>query len=350
MIRFLSFIFGSKNEPARAASGARGFGLIEALVVAAVVGAALAGLFETGILALRLLHTEQQNLEAAMLAAEGLEAVRAVRDESWTSKIAPLLTDGTPYYPEIINGTWSLSTAAPLPINGVYTRSAAFAAVCRNGLDDIAPCGTPDSDTKRVTVTVAWGSGKQRILTSYITNFQSKLNLPAESVSVSYAGASTDTDVISFPSNNAGDGDPAQSFTTLASALKVTRVDAYLRRTTASPSNVYAEIRTSPTGAVLGASNLITASTITTSAPSWVAFRFSPAVPLAASTLYYLRLRSIPSSTQAGSGSQGAINWVWGPFNPYGGGAGRRYIEKTGPGDQGQALGDDFGFRVYSLP
>ena len=328
-----------------------GFGLIEVIVVTAIVSAALAGFLQASILSVRLLHAEREMLEATMLAQEALEAVRSMRDESWTNNIATLV-NGTIYYPVIVNSKWNLVTDNPGLLNNIYTRQITFSQVFRDGSDDIASSGTADVGTRKVTVTVSWGS-KQTQLVSYLTNFQEQLSLPKESKVISFEGAITDADIISFPSDNAGDGDPAQSFTTLASAIKVTRVDAYLRRTTSSPSDIYAEIRTSPTGAVLGTSNLITASTIATSTPAWVEFRFSPEVSLSASTLYYIRLRSIPASTADGSGSNGAVDWAYlqTASSPYSGGAARRYIGRLGnPADAGVQLDQyDFGFKVYAL-
>ena len=328
-----------------------GFGLIEVVVVTAIASATLAAFLQAGILSLRLLRTEREMLEATMIAQEGMEAVRSVRDESWTNNITPLV-NGTIYYPQIVNSKWTLGISAPGLINNAYTRQVTFGQVVRDGNDNIASSGTIDAGTRKVTVTVSWGS-LQTQLVSYLTNFQEQLSPPTESKVISYEGAVTDTDIINFPSNNIGDGDPAQSFTTLASAIKVTRVDAYLRRTTTSPSDIFAEIRTSPTGTILGTSNLITGSTIATSSAAWVEFRFSPEVSLNASTLYYIRLRSIPSSTVAGSGSMGALDWIYlqTPSSPYSGGAARRYIEHlNNPADAGAQLDQyDFGFRIYAL-
>ena len=329
----------------------QGFGLIEVIVVTGIASATLAGFLQAGVLSLRLLHAERESLEATMLAQEALEAVRSVRDESWTNNIATL-TNGTIYYPVIVNNKWNLVTENPGLLNSIYTRQIIFSQVFRDSSDNIASGGTADAGTRKVTVTVS-GGWKQVQLVLYLTNFQDQISLPKESKVISYEGAITDTDIISFPSNNAGDGDPAQSFTTLAAAIKVTRVDAYLRRTTSSPSDIYAEIRATPTGTVLGTSNLITASTIATSSPAWIEFRFSPEVSLSTSTLYYIRLRSIPASTAAGNGSTGTLDWVYlqTPSSPYSGGAARRYIgHLDNPADAGIQLDQyDFGFKVYAL-
>jgi len=330
-------------------SSRSGFGLIEIVIVTAIVIVTLGAFLQAGTLSVRLLHTQKESLIATLLAQEGMEAVRAVRDESWTANIAPLV-NGTTYYPAVINNKWGITTNNPGVQNGLYSRSITFAQVSRNGQDDIAPSGTVDTNTRKVTVTVSWGS-KQEQLVAYITNFQEQLSLPTESKVISYEGAVTDTDIISFPSANLGDGDPAQSFTT-TNAISVTRVDALLRRTTNTPSDIFAEIRTSPTGTVLGTSHIINASTIATSSAAWIEFRFSPEVALAASTNYVVRLRSTPTSAASGSGSKGSLDWVYlqTASSPYSGGVARRYIEKSGPLDTGQQLDQyDFGFKVYAL-
>ena len=328
-----------------------GFGLIEVVVVTAIASAVLAAFLQVGILSIRLLRAERERLEATMIAQEGMEAVRSIRDESWTNNITPLV-NGTIYYPSIINSKWTLSTSGSGLVNNIYTRQVVFDQVSRDSNDNIASSGTADTGTRKVTVTVLWGNLQTQIV-SYIANFQEQLSPAAESKIISYEGAITDTDIISFPSENIGDGDPAQSFTTLAAAIKVTRVDALLRRTTDIPSDIYAEIRTSPTGTALGTSNLITASTIATSSPAWVEFRFLPEVSLSAATLYYIRLRSVPASTASASGSTGALDWVYlqTPSSPYSGGLARRYIgHLDNPADAGVVLDQyDFGFKVYAL-
>lgn len=326
--------------------------MIELIIVTAIITTALTGFLQAGILATRLLHSEKESLEATMLAQEGMEAVRSVRDESWTNNIAPL-ANGTTYYPIVINSKWTLSASNPGLINGLYTRHVTFDQVTRDSDDNIAPSGTVDANTKKVSVIVNGGSQQVQI-DAYLTNFQEQLSLPTEAKVISYEEAATDTDIISFPSNDAGDGDPAQSFTTPSTGVfDITRVDALLRRSTATPSDIYAELRATPTGTILGTSNLINASTITTTSAAWVEFRFSPEVSLANSTVYYIRLRSAPSSTASGSGSQGSLDWIYfqTPSSPYSGGVARRYIEHLGnAADTGQQIDQyDFGFRVYAL-
>ncbi len=329
-----------------------GFGMIEMVVVTAVVIATLFAFLQSGILSVRLLRNEKENLEATLLAQEALEAIRSVRDESWVNNITPLV-NGIFYYPVVFGSKWQLTTISPGPINGKYTRYVVFDQVLRDAEDRIATTGTLDTGTRKVTATVFWGIGKQIEFAMYITNFQSALGQPQEVKAIFFEDAPTDADLANFPSNSSGDGDPAESFTTLSDAIQVTKVELYLKRITASPSNIYAELRVGPTGTVLGTSNLINSSTISDSSLGWVEFRFSNPVSLNALTAYNIRLRSVPFSTDASSGSSGIIHWGYGqtPTSPYAAGEARRYIGRlSNPSDTGQLLDQyDFGFRVYDL-
>ncbi|MBI4137846.1 MAG: hypothetical protein HY472_01180 [Candidatus Sungbacteria bacterium] len=329
----------------------KGLGLIEVLLVSALVTAVFGAFLQASTLSLRLLHREKENLEAVFLAGEALEAVRAIRDESWDQNIAPL-TNQTPYYPIIENGKWRLSAQNPGTINNRYARSLVFDQVFRDAEDRIALAGTYDPDTRKVTSRITW-EGKDTELVAYITNFHTGLGNPAEGQAVAYEGASTDADLANFPSDNAGNGDPTQSFTTASQSLLATRIDLLLRRTTPYPSDVFAELRSGPTGTILGTSQVIVSSTISDAAPAWVAFRFQNAVALAPSTSYDIRLRSAPSSTDALSGSAGRLHWLYtqSPSSPYNGGDARRYVGRlSNPDDTGQQLNQyDFGFRVYAL-
>jgi len=338
----------------------QGFGLIEVVIVTALIVTALFGFAQTGATAVRLLHTQQDNLEATLLAREALEAVRSARDESWSANIAwrtvsPLASPSLRYYPVIVNSKWSLATTSPGLINGKYARYVVFAKVCRNGSDDIvSSCGTDDPGTRKVVAT-ATSTTQSVTLTTYITDFQSYLNPSAETKSVSFENAITGTNLAAFPSNNAGTGDPAQGFTIGATAISVSKIELFLRSASATPSDIYVELRTSPTGTVLGTSNMITATTMATTSPAWVEFRFFSPVALAAATKYYVRLRSTPSSTDAGSGSVGSLYWDYyqqSPSGPYAGGEARRYIgQLSNPADAGQSLDQyDYGFRIYALP
>lgn len=334
----------------------QGFGLIEIVIVTAIVSGALFAFSQAGAFALKLLRHEKETLEMTLLAQEGLEAARSVRDRAWND-IASRTDAGSPsslYYPILSAGKWVLTATSPGLISSKYTRSLIFEKVMRNGSDTIvAAGGTDDTGTRKVISRVAAGTRTVE-LAAYLTDFQQYLSRPADAISIAYEGAATDINVASFPSDNAGDGDPAQSFTTPSSSIKVTKISLFLRRTTTAPSSVFVEIRTGPTAVAIATSTTIQSSTVSGTTAEWVDFAFPDPVQLSASTLYYLRVRSIPDSTVASSGSAGNLNWLYtrsGSSGPYAGGAGRRYIGRLStPSDPGQSLDDyDFGFRVYAL-
>ncbi len=332
----------------------RGFGLLEMIIAVAIVITALAGFLETERVSLRLLRTEKDNLEATFLAQEGLEAARILRDQSWTNNISTL-TSGSVYYPVFQNNAWSLSPSSPGLVDGKYTRTLVFNTAYRDPQDKISSAGTADPNTKKVVSAISWNTStgsKQQQLVSYLTNFQGYLQVGNETKTIYYDDADTDADLGGFPSNNSGNGDAVQSFTTSTMSLQATKVELLIRRATSNPSNIFAEIRTNPTGTVLGSTAVFNSSLLPLT-PTWTELRFSAPISLAASTKYYLRLRSVPSSTDAFSGSSGTIYWSYRQTSqsPYAGGEAIRYVGRlSNPDDAGQTLSQyDFGFRIYTL-
>ena len=333
----------------------KGFGLIEIIIVTAIVSAGLFAFSQVGTLSLRLLRNEKETLEMSLLAQESLEAVRSVRDDAW-SEIAwrtDIQNPSLPYYPVISGGKWTLSATSPGLVNNKYSRFVIFEKAYRNAADQlIVSPGTEDPGTRKViartTTTI-----RTVELAAYITDFQQFVPRPSDVVAISYAGAATDADLGNFPSNNAGDGDPGQTFTTLASSIKVSKVSLLLRRTTAAPSNIYVELRPGPTDSALGASTAVTGASIPDGAAAWIDFPFAEPVFLASLTNYTIRLRSIPDSTAAFSGSAGTVNWLYtqSASSPYAGGVARRYIGRlSNPTDPGQQMDQyDFGFKVYAV-
>lgn len=316
-----------------------GFGLVEIVVATAVVVASFFALTAAVRMALNGLQESAREAQASFLLEEAVEAVRSLRDESWGTYIAPVATS-TAHYPVFSGGRWTMATSNPGLIDGTFTRTVVLEDVWRkNADDDIVDAGAPDPKTfdpgtKRVVARVSWGTAT-----------------PTETLAVAYEGGATDGDLGNFPSNNSGNGDPAQGVTTLAEAVTVPRVELYMRRATANPSDIYLEIReTSTVGSVLATSQTVDGAALPATL-SWVSFSFASAPTLDPSTIYHLRLRSVPDSTVAFSGSVGTVHWAYrqtGP-SPYAGGIARRYVGRlSNPSDQGQALAQyDFSFRVY---
>ena len=153
----------------------KGFGLIEILIVTALIGIAFVALVAFLINSAGLTFRVTRNTEAVALAEEGVEAVRSLRDESWDTNIAAL-SAGATYYPVISGNQWTLTATDPGPVNNLYTRTVTVNNVNRDVNDDIAAAGTPDPNTKEVIVVVTWAERQQTndvTLTTYITNFLS---------------------------------------------------------------------------------------------------------------------------------------------------------------------------------
>lgn len=131
--------------------------MVEAVFAAAILSATLVGIIAIGgraiIASRRALHA----YAASTLLEEGAEAVRIVRDGSWSSISA--LSSGAPYYPyyDTATDSWSLSTNPSDGVVGIYTRSVSMSDVSRDSQDEIVSSGgANDPGTKLFTETVSW--------------------------------------------------------------------------------------------------------------------------------------------------------------------------------------------------
>ncbi|MEI6532827.1 MAG: hypothetical protein WCO06_03240 [Candidatus Roizmanbacteria bacterium] len=125
--------------------------LVEILVAIALMFMLLPALI-TGFVASREGKTQEGNrLMATALLRESKDALRTIRETSWTN----LATNGT-YYPRIIGSTsWSLVTGTET-VNG-FTRKIEISDVLRNSNNIIVEnSGTIDPSTKKIISTVSW--------------------------------------------------------------------------------------------------------------------------------------------------------------------------------------------------
>lgn len=313
-----------------------GLGLVEVLVSASILSMVMIATVASVVLFLRAQASHTEKLQSAYLLEEAFEAVRYLRDTGWTSSIAPLSLN-TPYH-LVFGGTGWEATTTPILIDGRFTRTVTFSEVYRRDSDDdIVDAGyvgakTLDPNTRRVSFLMTWGTE----------------SVPA----VSFEEGTTDSNLASFPSNNAGDGDPAQSFGVGGEDVEVAEIELLLRRAAGTtPSNVFVEIRSgSVTGTVVASSSQVMTAGLSEGSLEWVPFAISGSPVLSASTTYYLRLRSAPDSADAFSGSSGYLHWGYAQSasSPYVGGVAYRYVGRNSdPLYQGQELSQyDFSFRV----
>lgn len=155
----------------------KGFGLIEIIVALGIISISLLSLALATHGALVATNENAREGKALFLIEEGVEAVKIIRDTSWSSQIAPL-TAGTPYY-LVFTSTWTLSSINPGPIDGVFTRTVRFQDVYRRTVDDdlvdvsSLESKVLDQGTKKVTVSVSWNSPngtKTRSISTYLAN------------------------------------------------------------------------------------------------------------------------------------------------------------------------------------
>lgn len=147
----------------------RGFGIIEIIVAIAIMSIALFAISEVSILYMKQEMQHKQTLKATYLAEEAIEASRSVRDQGWSTNIATL-TMGSPYYPVISGGKWTLTATNPGAIDTIYNRQVVIDDVSRNDGDNILTSGgANDPNTKKITTTISWNN-KSVSLTTYITN------------------------------------------------------------------------------------------------------------------------------------------------------------------------------------
>ena len=153
----------------------KGFGLVEILIASAVLSASLIVLIATTQISLRLTKESLERTQAGFLAEEAVEAVRILRDTSWTSNIAPQ-TSETTYYLNFATTTnvWSLGTTSSL-VYGMFTRTVTLSDVYRKDSDSEIVASTSvdtktlDPQTKKIKAQVEWGA-RSVVLETYIAD------------------------------------------------------------------------------------------------------------------------------------------------------------------------------------
>lgn len=160
-----------------------GFTLVEAIVAITVFSVGMIASAQMTLAALRLSGESKNTVQAANYLEEGLEAVRSVRDSSWTD----IATDGDYHLtsdPDALT-PWQLVAGGTETI-GKFSRTITISAVRRADTDgsgaltagdDIVQSGGSfdDPDTKKVTATIRWEQGNRtvtRSVSTYLTNWQ----------------------------------------------------------------------------------------------------------------------------------------------------------------------------------
>ena len=154
----------------RSSNSQSGISLVEVIISAAILIVFVGGISSVYVSFLKTSSDGALELKSYYLLEEGIEAVKTLRDNSWSTNIDTLATS-TDYYLEWSGTAWSATTTEQV-IDGFY-RSFSLEDVYRDGNDDIAVSGTLDPDTKKVVIDIAWserGATSTDSLETYMAN------------------------------------------------------------------------------------------------------------------------------------------------------------------------------------
>lgn len=154
----------------------RGIGLLEVVVAVAIIGVALGSVVISYSFYLKAALQNTDVIKATYLAEEGIEAVRILRDTSWTDELETLNFD-TDYFLTYATTTktWSVTENADNNyVDGKYMRTLRLDEVFRDSNNDIVHIGgTEDAETILAEVMVSWsdrGATSTRSLKAYYTD------------------------------------------------------------------------------------------------------------------------------------------------------------------------------------
>jgi prepilin-type N-terminal cleavage/methylation domain-containing protein len=142
-----------------------GFSLIEVIIASAIVSSLVLAISFVSTKGITLSNRALKEVQTTNLLSEGAEAVRLIRDNSWTNISS--LQVGTNYYLNFDTNTnlWSL-TQTPNTID-YFTRTITVSNVYRDVNNDIASTGTLDSNSKLFTITTTFNT-KDGVITKQL--------------------------------------------------------------------------------------------------------------------------------------------------------------------------------------
>lgn len=164
----------------------KGFSAVELMIAIFILAVVTVSFYEVAVLSLRLSKENKNEIKAAYLAEEGIEAVRNIRDQiAWVDAtdgktgIGELDIDlNDTYYPVISANNWELITTDPGLINDRFSRKVVFEKLSRDpdsgDIEDVYNSVNDDENSRKITVAVGWqesGRDKEVVLVSYLVNF-----------------------------------------------------------------------------------------------------------------------------------------------------------------------------------
>ena len=145
---------------------------MEVVIGTALILISLVGLTTAYSFYLKAGFKNTDTLKASFLLQEGVEAVTLMRDDAWTNLSS--LAISTPYYLSWNGSKW-VATSTAVTVDGTFTRTITLDEVYRRNSDkDIVASTSPDAKsidfgTKKLTITVVWGTASSTMVT-YLAN------------------------------------------------------------------------------------------------------------------------------------------------------------------------------------
>lgn len=154
-----------------------GIGLIELLIVMAIITTGLVYLLSMASFSLRISGEKEKISQANFIVQEIMEGVRNFRDgTNWQTDGLGTLSVLTPYHLEKTGSPAGWNLVLGEEITNGFSQSIIFTEVRRDDNDDITDNGgTLDPESKKITVSVLWterGKSQQIILISFLTNWK----------------------------------------------------------------------------------------------------------------------------------------------------------------------------------
>lgn len=151
-----------------------GMSLVEVIVGAAIISTALIAIVGVFGGLSKLSYRNTARIQAAMLAEEGVEALKTMRDAGWTSKISPLNTSGTTYRLFWTGSAWTSTTTSSALIDNMFDRTFVVTPVNRDvSFNVVSSGGSVDTNSRKIVVTVSWlddNATTSKSLEDYIFN------------------------------------------------------------------------------------------------------------------------------------------------------------------------------------
>lgn len=149
-----------------------GFALVELLIGISIMVVSILSLIAVYSALSTAAYENTAKLQAVMLADEGVEAIKTIRDFGWASRIQTLSTTTT-YRLYWSNSQW-VATTAPVMIDSTFDRTFTLSDVQRDGVFNIVSSGgTYDAASKKARVTVSWnakGATTSKAIDFYLFN------------------------------------------------------------------------------------------------------------------------------------------------------------------------------------